>query len=56
MLVKDLRLFDNEYFEKSFRIQPTKFEELLSWIAPFIAKSLKIRDVATNTYASPCGI
>ena len=55
VLVKDLRLFDNEYFEKSFRIQPTKFEELLSWIAPFIAKSLKIRDVTTKTYASPCG-
>ena len=45
VLVKDLKLFDHEYFFKAFRMNPTTFEELLSWIAPFIQKSSKIRDV-----------
>ena len=46
-LVKDLMLFDHAYFFKSFRMTPTRFEQLLSWVAPHIHKSSKIRDVAT---------
>ena len=38
MLVKDLRLHDHEYFFKCFRMSPSTFEELLSFIAPFIIK------------------
>ena len=45
VLVKDLMLFDHEYFFKAFKINPTTFEELLSWISPFIQKSSRIRDV-----------
>lgn len=47
VLVKDLMLFDHEYFFKAFRMTPTIFEELLSWISPIIEKSSKIRDVTT---------
>ena len=39
ILVKDLRLFDSEFFFKSFRMSPRTFEELLSWVAPLIEKS-----------------
>lgn len=45
VLIKDLMLFDHEYFFKAFRMSPTRFEELLSWIAPFISKSSHFRDV-----------
>ena len=45
VLVKDLMLFDHEYFFKAFKMSPTRFEELLSWIAPLISKSSKVRDV-----------
>ena len=38
MLVKDLRLHDELYFFKYFRISPTTFEELLTWITPHIQK------------------
>ena len=31
MLVKDLLLFDHEYFFGCFRMDPTKFEQLLSY-------------------------
>jgi hypothetical protein len=31
LLVKELILFDQEYFFKCFRMSPTLFEELLSW-------------------------
>ena len=46
ILVRDLMLFDHECFFKAFRMSPTRFEELLSWIAPSISKSSKIPDVA----------
>jgi len=49
VLVKDLKLFDHEYFFKAFKMNPTTFEELLSWIAPFIQKSSKIRDVTQSS-------
>ena len=45
ILVKDLMLFDHEYFFKSFRMTPERFERLLCWIAPWIHKSSRIRDV-----------
>ena len=38
-LVKDLQLFDREYFFKNFRMDTRTFEDLLSWIAPIIQKS-----------------
>ena len=47
VLMKDLRLHDHEYFFKSFRMNPTAFELLLSWIRPYIRKSLLRREVAT---------
>lgn len=47
VLVKDLMLSDHEYFFKSFRMTPTRFEELLSFVAPHIQKSSKIRDVTS---------
>ena len=48
ILVKDLMLFDHLYFFKSFRMSPVRFEQLLSWVAPFITKSSKFR-----VFASP---
>ena len=39
LLVKDLRLFDHEFFFKNFRMLPEKFEQLLSYVAPMITKS-----------------
>ena len=45
VLVKDLMLFDHEYFFKAFKMSPSILEELLSWIAPLISKSSRIRDV-----------
>ena len=45
MLVKDLRLHDHEYFFTCFRMSPSTFEELLSFIAPIIVKkSTVMRD------------
>ena len=38
-LVGDLRLFDSEYFFRNFRMSNVRFEQLLSWVAPYIAKS-----------------
>eukprot|EP00112_Aurelia_sp_Birch-Aquarium-sp1_P018164 Seg4296.2 transcript_id=Seg4296.2/GoldUCD/mRNA.D3Y31 product="putative nuclease HARBI1" protein_id=Seg4296.2/GoldUCD/D3Y31 len=38
MLVQELCLHDHEYFFQCFRMLPTKFEELLSFIAPDITK------------------
>ena len=38
MLVKDLRLHDELFFIKYFCMSPTIFEELLTWIAPYIQK------------------
>mgnify|MGYP001795563327 CR=1 FL=1 len=42
-LVHDLRLFDDEYFFKNFQMSLIQFEELLSWVAPYIVKSSKRR-------------
>ena len=42
-LVRDLRLFDEEYFYRNFRMSNEKFETILSWVAPLIAKSSKRR-------------
>ena len=38
LLIKDLRLHDQEYFFKFFRMTPTKYEELLQLVAPAITK------------------
>nr|XP_047141117.1 uncharacterized protein LOC124816125 [Hydra vulgaris] len=38
LLVQDLRLHDQEYFFKYFRMSPTTYEELLSFVAPIIVK------------------
>ena len=38
MLVKDLRLHDELFFFKYFRMSPAACEELLTWIAPYIQK------------------
>ena len=32
VLVRDLQLFDQEYFFKNFRMNTASFEELLSWV------------------------
>ena len=39
LLVKDLKLFDHEFFFKQFRMLPNKYEKLHSYIAPIITKS-----------------
>ena len=46
-LVEYLMLFDHFYFFRMFRMNPSRVEELLSWVAPSIIKSSKFRDVAT---------
>ena len=38
-LVRDLRLFDEEFFYRNFRMSTTNFEQILSWVAPYISKS-----------------
>lgn len=47
ILVKDLILYDNEYFFRNFRMNPQTLEMLLSWVAPYISKSSLRRAVAT---------
>ena len=37
-MVKELKLHDSEYFFKNFRMLPSKFDELLGYIAPVIQK------------------
>ena len=46
-LVKDLQLLDQEYFLKNFRMDTKSFEELLSWVVPFIQKLSLRRSTAT---------
>ena len=46
-LVRELRLHDHYYFFKSFRMYPTTFELLLSWVGPLITKSSLRRPVAS---------
>ena len=47
ILVKDSMSFDHFYFFRMFRMNPSRFEELLSWVATSIKKCSKLRDVAT---------
>ena len=47
ILVQDLMLFDHFYFFQMFRMNPSRFEKLLSQVAPSIIKCLKFHDVAT---------
>ena len=47
MFVKDLQLFDREYFFKNFRMDTRIFEDLPSWIAPIIQKSFLRRSNVT---------
>ena len=44
LLVQDMRLFDHEFFFKQFRMLPTKYEKLLSFVAPIIKKSSILRE------------
>ncbi|CAB4045469.1 Hypothetical predicted protein, partial [Paramuricea clavata] len=39
LLVKELMLHDQEYFFNSFRMSPTTFERLLSWIVPLLQRA-----------------
>ena len=39
LLVKELKLYDQEYFFQCFRMSPTTFEQLLSWIGPHLLKT-----------------
>ena len=47
ILVKDLQLFDQNYFFKNFRMDTKSFQKLLSWVVPFIQKSSLRRSTAT---------
>ena len=38
VLVRELMLADHEYFFRLFRMSPSMFELLLSWVAPLIKK------------------
>ena len=42
LLVQDLRLHDQEYFFKYFRMSPTTYEELLAFVAPISVKQRTI--------------
>ena len=45
LLVKELMLYDEEYFFHCFRMSPTTFEKLLSWIGPLLKRaSTKMRE------------
>ena len=37
VLVKELKLFDHEFFFKQFRMTPEKLENLLTMVAPWIS-------------------
>ena len=47
ILVQDLMLFDLFYFFRMFQMNPSRFEELQSWVAPSLIKCSKCCDVAT---------
>ena len=49
ILIKDLRLYDQEYFIISFRMDSTIFELLLSWVGHLIKKYCLRRSVASPT-------
>lgn len=38
LLVTEMMLYDHEYFTSRFRMTPSTFEKLLTWIGPFIKK------------------
>ena len=44
LLVQDLRLYDEEYFLKYFRMSVLQYEEVLSMVAPVIQKSSERRE------------
>lgn len=44
LLVQDLRLFDDEYLFKYFRMSATQYEEIQSMVAPLIQKSCRKRE------------
>ena len=45
LLVKELMLYDEEYFFHCFRMSPTTLEKLLSWIGPLLKRaSTKMRE------------
>ena len=39
LLVHDLRLYDQVYFFRCFRMSPQIFERLLTWVGPYITKT-----------------
>ena len=47
VLVREIKLYDKEYFFKMCRMSLQKFELLLSWIAPSIMKTSRRRSVAS---------
>ena len=47
-LVKDLQLFNREYFFKNCRIKTRTFEDLLYWVVPIIQKFSLRRSTSTH--------
>ena len=43
MLVKDMELYDHEYFFKCFRMNVATLEQLLKWVGPYISESSERR-------------
>ena len=48
LLVQDLRLFDDELFFRYFRMNASKFEELLLMVAPKIKKKTACLEIALD--------
>ena len=44
LLINELRIHDHEYFFKYFRMSPSKYEDLLRLVGPYITKSSKRRE------------
>ena len=44
LLIKDTRLFEEDFFFRQFKMTPVKFEELLSYVALYIVKSAQTRE------------
>ena len=44
LLIKDMKLFDHQYFFQHFRMTPSRFEELLGYIAPSLLKDAQKRE------------
>ena len=45
LLVKELKLFDHEFFYKQFRMSPSRYEILLQLVGPLITKNAHRREV-----------